>query len=362
MLNVLYLINYAGKAGTEKYVYNLIEKYHNKGAKCYFVYNEEGPLCEQVVSLGVTPKRIEMKNPFDFKAARKLADYCREKNIDVIHAQYPRENYIALLAKRYYKKVRVVYTSHLTISTGPVWRITNSFMTKKNHKIISVCNYGKELLIGNGFPKDKIEVIFNGVKPGEKAELIPAFKETLGIDKDTFVMTILARYEYSKGLDYLLNSIKRLKEITTRKFVLLIVGDGVLFNEIGELIAELDLNDCVKRLGFRKDTAQILGISDLYINSSKCLEALSFAMVEALVNALPIVATKVGGNADIVSPENDCGRLVDFGDTEAMAIAIKEFLENEDERKRCSENAVIAAENVFNLDRLLDDTFNLYLE
>lgn len=361
MLKVLYLINHAGKAGTEKYVYNLIEKYHNKNCECYFVYNEEGPLCEQVRSLGVTPKRIEMKNPFDLKAAKELAKYAQENDIDVIHAQYPRENYIALLAKRYYKKVKVIYTSHLTISTGPVWKITNSFMTKKNHKVISVCNYGKELLIQNGFPKDKIEVIFNGVRPGEKAEITPDFKASLGIDEDTFVMSILARYEESKGLDFLLKSIKRLKEQTTRKFVLLIAGDGVLFEEIGSLIKELDLEDSVKRLGFRRDTKNILGVSDLYINSSKCLEALSFAMVEALVNALPIVATNVGGNSDIVSPENDCGRLVEFGDVEGMASALKEFLENEEERQRCSKNAVIAAENVFNLDKLLDDTFNLYI-
>lgn len=360
MIKVLYLINYAGKAGTEKYVYNLAKKYHKKKAECFFVYNEEGPLCGQIKDIGITPKQIEMKNPFDFKAAKELAKYCEENDIDVIHAQYPRENYIAILAKRYYKKVKVVYTSHLTISTGAAWKLTNSFMTKKNHKIISVCNYGKELLIGNGFPKDKIEVIFNGVRPEEKAEPEPGFKETLGISDDTFVMSILARYEESKGLDFLVKSIKRLKEITNRKFVLLIAGDGVLYEEIGKLIKECGVDENIKQLGFRKDTAKILEISDLYINSSKCLEALSFAMVEALLNGLPIVATDIGGNPDIVSPENKCGTLVKFGDVEGMARALKEFAENDEKRKEYSENAEKAAETVFNLDKLLEDTFNMY--
>lgn len=36
MIKVLYLINHAGKAGTEKYVYNLVEKYHKKEAECFF--------------------------------------------------------------------------------------------------------------------------------------------------------------------------------------------------------------------------------------------------------------------------------------------------------------------------------------
>ncbi len=361
MMRVLYLINYAGKAGTEKYVYNLAKKYHNKKCECFFVYNEEGPLCRQIEELGITPKRIEMRSPFDKNAARELANYCRENEIDVIHAQYPRENYIAILSKKYYKKVKVVYTSHLTIKTGLAWRITNSFMTKKNHKIISVCNYGKELLIGNGFPKDKIQVIFNGVRPEEKGEAPQGFKESLGIAEDTLVMTILARYEESKGLDFLLDSIKLLKESTNRKFVLLIAGDGVLYDQIGDMIAKLGLEDFVKRLGFRKDTANILAISDLYINSSKCLEALSFAMVEALLNGLPIVCTNIGGNPDIVSAENKCGEMVDFGDTEGFAKALKGFLEDDLKRKEYSKNAELAAATVFNLDKLLDDTFELYM-
>ncbi len=360
MIKVLYLINHAGKAGTEKYVYNLSEKYHGKEAQCFFVYNEEGPLCDQIRELGITPKRIEMRHPFDFKAAHELAEYCKENDIDVIHAQYPRENYIGILAKRYYKKVKVIYTSHLTIKTGIAWKITNSIMTRKNYKIISVCNYGKELLVGNGFPKDNIEVIFNGVRDKEIKKPEEGFKKSLGIDDDTLVLSILARYEESKGLDFLVQSIKRLKEISNCKFCLLIAGDGVTYEKIGKMIEELDLKDTIKQLGFRRDTANILGISDIYINSSKCLEALSFAMVEALLNGLPIVATDIGGNPDIVSKENKCGKLVAYGDVEAMAGAIKEFLEDDKLREEYSKNAVLAAKTVFNLDKLLDDTFRLY--
>ena len=51
----------------------------------------------------------------DLGAAKKLAAYCRENGIEVIHAQYPRENIIALLSKLFYRRVKVVYTSHLTI-------------------------------------------------------------------------------------------------------------------------------------------------------------------------------------------------------------------------------------------------------
>ena len=148
--------------------------------------------------------------------------------------------------------------------------------------------------------------------------------------------------------------------MTERKFVLLIAGDGALYKEIGELIDKYKLNDEIKQLGFRKDTGKILAVSDLYVNSSKEREALSFAMVEALLNGLPIVATDIGGNPDIVSPENKCGELVGFNDVDAMSEALKEFIENDEKRIEYSNNAVVAAKTVFNLDKLLDDTFKIY--
>ncbi len=359
MLKVLYLINFAGKAGTEKYVYNLIEKYHGSSAECFMVYNIEGPLCDRIRELGIMPKRIEMKNPFDIKAAKELAAYCRENEIDVIHAQYPRENYIALLARHYYKKIRVIYTSHLTVRNNAVWKLMNRLMTPKNHKVIAVCNYGKEVLVANGIPKDKIEVIFNGVSPAEVKQPSAEFKRSLGVEDDCFVISILARYEALKGLDFLIEGIARLKELTDKKFALLIAGDGELYDEIGELIKAKKLEGIVLQLGFRSDSAAILAVSDLYINSSQH-EALSFAMTEALLHGLPIVATNRGGNPDIVSPENNCGALVEYGDSEALAKAMCEYIEDNEKLERESKNARKAAEELFNLDKLLDYTLKMY--
>ena len=125
-MKVLYLINHAGKAGTEKYVYNLVKAYKDKKCECFFAYNEEGLLLTQMKEENVPCFQFEMKHPFDIKAAKKLAKYLKENEIDVVHAQYPRENYIALLSKLFYKKTKVVFTSHLTIKTHFIWKLTNN--------------------------------------------------------------------------------------------------------------------------------------------------------------------------------------------------------------------------------------------
>ena len=359
-LKVLYLINHAGKAGTEKYVYNLVKTYKEKNTKCYFAYAEEGLLSEQMEEMGIESVKIPMKNPFDKKAAKLVADYCRNNNIDVIHTQYPRENYIALLSRKYYSGTKVVYTCHLTLKTSLLWKITNKIMTKNNHKIISVCNKGKELLIGNGVPEGKIDVVFNGIRPGETKPKNPEKRKELGIDPDTFVITTLSRYHMAKGLDFFADSVAELKKKTNKKFVVLFLGDGELFDKIKKQIEKLGLENEIKQLGFRNDAAEILAVSDMYVNSAKCFEALSFAILEALDNSLPVVATDVGGNSDIINDNTNCGILVNYGDTKAMAEAIKTIMEDEEKYKLFSENAKKTVCEKFNLDVLLEETYTKY--
>ncbi|MGM9551170.1 MAG: glycosyltransferase [Clostridia bacterium] len=359
-LKVLYLINHAGKAGTEKYVYNLVKTYNGGDTKCYFAYSEPGLLSEQMENMGVESFRVTMRNPFDLKAAKVIGDYCRKNNIDVIHTQYPRENYIALLSRLYYSGTRVVYTCHLTLKTSFLWKITNKIFTKHNHKIISVCNNGKELLIGNGVPEEKIDVVFNGIRPGKEVKRNMDKRKELGIDEDTFVITTLSRYHMAKGLDFFTDSIYELKKMTDKKFVVLFLGDGELFNDIKGQIEKHNLTDVIWQMGFRNDADEILQCSDLYVNSAKCYEALSFAILEAMDNALPVVATNVGGNSDIINDNHNCGILVEYGDTKGMANAIKTVMDDEEMRKTFSENAKRVVNEVFNLDVLLDETYKKY--
>lgn len=359
-MNVLYLINHAGKAGTEKYVYNLVSAYHKKKCNCFFAYNEPGLLSSQMEELSIPMFQLEMKNPFDLKAAKKLAEICRENSIDIIHTQYPRENYIAILSRMFYKRVKVIYTCHLTLKTNFLWKITNKLLIPHQEKIISVCNNGKELLIGNGVNKDKITVIFNGIFYDGQDKGESTIRSELGISSDTFVISTLARYHMAKGLDYFVKSIAEYDKIAKVKYKVLIAGEGELFDEIKELIKSLGLEDKILQLGFRRDSENILRDSDIFVNSAKCYEALSFAILEALGNRLPVVATDVGGNGDIINSDTDCGYIVPYGDTLAMAQAIDALSDKGEIYKRFSEGAKKTVSERFNLSLLLEDIYKEY--
>ncbi len=363
-MNVLYLINFAGKAGTEKYVENLVRILGQEKIKPFFAYCVEGELSEKMKQSGIPCIQLEMSWRSALSAARKLAEFCRSNEIDVIHAQYPRENIIALLSKRHYAKPRVVMTNHLTLrlsgASGFIWRCLNKHFTPKNQKIIAVCNEGREIMIQNGVKPERIEVIFNGIEPSGGPLRNEAKRQELELRADCFTIAILARFAPEKGLSFLLDALAELKRKTDKPFCCLICGDGALYDEIRVKISDLALEDNCRLLGFRKDTKEILLASDCYVCSSSNNEAMSFAILEAMDCGLPLVVTDVGGNRDLAETGLSCGFVVPFGEVETFADKLLTLLKDSDLRSELSINAIKKIERVFNLNKLAFDVYNSY--
>ena len=362
-LNVLYLINFAGKAGTEKYVENLIRIGRGR-INPFFAYNIEGELSQKMKNASVPCLQLEMGWRSALPAAKKLAAFCRENNVEVIHAQYPRENIIALLSKRYFDKPKVVLTNHLTLRlgglSGVIWRALNRHFTPKNHRIIAVCNEGRDIMIENGVLPERIRVIFNGIEPAGPPLRSDAVKKELGLADSCFVMTILARFAPEKGFGFLLDSLEKLKQKTDRPFCCLVCGDGELFDEISVRVSEMGLQNECRLLGFRKDTRKILLGSDIYLCTSSCNEAMSFAILEAMNAGLPLVVTDVGGNRDLAETGIVCGFVSAYGDTDSYSSNIKRLMEDTALKEHFSAATADKIEKYFDLNKLADDVFAAY--
>ena len=361
-MKVLYLLNHAGKAGTERYVETLVRYLNHTRVEAYFAYNEGGLLVERLEALGVPCRRVEMRRRFDFRAARELAALCEEWGIDLVHCHYLREHYTALLAKQYNHHIRVVYTNHFVLANDAVTRLSNRRLDKRQDQMIAVCNKGKEQLIANGWSGERIHVIFNSVDPavwaGGREE--STLRQELGIPENCFVMLCASRFADDKGHKYLIDSIKRLTEITDVPFTLVLAGDGPLLEETKAHAKALGLTEeQVRFIGFRKDIKNLYKASDLYVNSSRH-EALSYLIIEAMAAGLPVIATDMGGNSDIVNDEAGCGLLVTYDDPVSMSDAMKQMLEEPDFLSRCREGALRTINEKFEIHKWMDKTFAVY--
>lgn len=359
-MNVLYLLNHAGKAGTERYVETLVKYLGGKEVDPYFAYNQGGLLVERMEAMGVPCRQITMDSRFDFKAAKKLAALCEEWDIDLIHTHYLRENYIAMLAKRWNRKIRVVYTNHFVLENNFITRLSNKLLDSKQDQMIAVCNRGKEQLIANGWSGEKIQVVFNGVDLDAWSGEGSTLRQEWNIPEGRFTMLCASRFAHDKGHAYLIRSLARLKEISDQPFTMVLAGDGELLEPTKALAQELGLTEeDVKFIGFCKDMKNLYKGADLYVNPSEH-EALSFLIIEALAAGLPAVITDMGGNSDIIKNPDQGGLLVKYDDPESMASALKRFLEEPDFRAMCAENARKNIQERFEIHDLARTTYGVY--
>jgi len=353
-MNILYLINYAGKGGSEKYIKLLTEYAKAQGDNVFFAYNEVGLLVTQMEGIAKETLCLEMKSPFDLKAAKSLAKYCKTNKIDIIHTQFARENYISILSKKFYgNSAVIIHTCHINTPNNTLWRFMNKLFIKENFRTIAVCGSVRELLIANNYPADKVQLVYNGVYYRESLDKPP--KNT-----NQFTFVSVTRFSEEKGIFFLLESAKLLKE-QSAEFTLTIAGDGPLYGEAKKFVEQHNLSENISLPGYCEDIQSLLLNSDCFINSSSS-EALSFAILEAMEAGLPIIATNVGGNPDIINEKTNCGLLVAYGDSNEMANAMFHIMDKPENTLKMAENARKAIKEIFNVDNSIKTAYNIYNE
>jgi glycosyltransferase involved in cell wall biosynthesis len=110
-----------------------------------------------------------------------------------------------------------------------------------------------------------------------------------------------------------------------RQAVLLICGNGSLMDAIRRQIAARGLNQAVRLMGVRQDIPDLMAAADAYVMSSRS-EGLPMALLQASAASLPIVATDVGGNAEVVE-DGETGYLVRPADPHALGSAMLRLMD-----------------------------------
>ena len=118
---------------------------------------------------------------------------------------------------------------------------------------------------------------------------------------------------------------------------LLIVGDGPLYTMLTQMTEQLALQDIVWLAGDRDDVPSLLQVMDIFVLPSLG-EGISNTVLEAMASGLPVIATAVGGNLELVE-EGFNGSLIAVGDYVALSDAMFALLSNSKERARQGTNA-----------------------
>ena len=333
-LRVMFLVTSLPFGGAETLLVNLVRRLDRKRflpeVGCM---KERGPLGD-VLSQEIPVFESLLKHKYDISVIRRLARLLRERQIDVVITVGDGDkSFWGRLAARWSRVPVVLYASHMQGWPGRIeW--SNRQLTFLTDGYIAVATvHGNYLHEAEGFPREKIFVVHNGVDVQRFRPLPPAdaLRRSLGVPPGAPVVTVVAALRPQKNHEGLLRVAQRvLAKLPETHFLL--VGDGEQRAKIVELTAALGLQSSVHFLGSRTDVPELLALSDVKVLTSHS-EANPVSLLEAMACEKPVVATAVGSVPETVTNGIN-GYLTPAGDEEASAQAILALLEDPELRRR----------------------------
>lgn len=184
--------------------------------------------------------------------------------------------------------------------------------------------------------KDRISCIYNGVDLGVIDKVVPRDLRTeYDLDRNCKILICVGRIDKEKGLVYLIRALKMLKDKVRMK--LFIAGEGPLRGMVENEARCLGVSGDIVFMGEVSNIFEIVKAADLFVLPSLA-EGISRAAMETMALGVPVIATRVGGMAHLIT-DNVEGRLVEPGNSQVLAAAIEEVLVDESKRRYYVENA-----------------------
>jgi len=208
-----------------------------------------------------------------------------------------------------------------------------------------------------GIRSDKITKIINGVDTDKfRPECQGTLRAKSGL-KDEVVVGTVGRLDPIKRQDLLLQAFSRLDH-SKYKLKLMIIGDGPKRAQLESLKKRLAYSERIKLLGECDDVHELYNLMDIFVLPSRN-EGISNTILEAMASGLPVIATSVGGNPELVT-DGKTGLLIPPDSEEFIQHSITYYLEHPDIRRVHGANARSEAEKCFSLHRMIKEYEELY--
>lgn len=281
----------------------------------------------------------------------RLASLFCDGETDVVHTHNSRPLIYGGPAAWLARVPGVVHTRHGRL-LGRGKRLTSLFRsaTRLANRIVCVSHDSARLSLREGVAPNKVRVIWNGID-------VSRFDYTGPRAGSPVIM--VGRLSPEKGVDTLLKAVALVVR-DHPAFRLQVAGDGVCLPALREQAAGLRLNGNVDFLGERRDVPALLAQASAVVLPSYS-EGISLALLEAMARGLPVVATRVGGNAEVVA-DGETGFVVPARSPEALADALVRLHRDPQQGRRMGEAGRRRVERHFDVRQMVREYEALYEE
>jgi glycosyltransferase involved in cell wall biosynthesis len=352
--------------GAEVLAARLARQLRHRFSFLFVCLDDLGPLGEELRRDGFPVHILRRRPGLDYHCAFHLAGLLRRERVDVIHAHQYTPFFYGILARLFYRSPAVLFTEHGRHYPDYPRRkrmLLNRVLLQGRDRVVGVGEAVRQALIQNeGIKANRVRVIYNGINLSPFAVKAPdrdVVRKEMNVGPADLAIVQVARLDYLK--DHA-TAVRTLEQVVRSRpdARLVLVGDGPERTKIEDQLRQRGLEDKVRLLGLRQDVARLLAAADLFLLTS-ISEGIPLTVIEAMAAGLPVVATAVGGMAEIVE-HGQTGLLAPSGDHAALAEHILRLAEDPDLRVRMGEHGRQRAVEMFSESQMHDGYCRLYEE
>ena len=333
--------------GGERHTYYTVKAFKNIGIEVSILTRKGSPLAKKCKNLDVSVYEVNS----NLEALKFLL--LKGKEFDIIHAQTPKTQSVAVITKPFHKRP-VVCTRLVDFKPEGFFSIMKYRLTDS---IIALNETIKKVLEDIGVERIKvIPIMFESEVPD--IERAKKFLQNIGIDyeKKKIIATVSALTP-QKDPKTLIKAIYELKKIRN-DFLFLHFGDGFMKEEIKKDIKNLNLEDTYKLLGFVEKPQDFYPLFDVFVMTS-LHEGTPLAVLDAFFNKVPVVAVSSPALKETLEGR---GILCPVKDPRCIAKSIDDLLSNRYSVSYITEKAYRWVKDTFSLERLAKEYVNVFKE
>lgn len=344
--------------GTQRQIVELARHINRANFEVSLVYfRNDSPYVAELESAGVRVLQVPKRHRIDPGFMLRLARLVKEGEYDIIHAfSFSGEiwgwlaNFLAGQAC-FVSSARSLYDWFSPMQ----WRIKR-FITLNSAAFISNSEAGAEhAALRMGVRRDSVHVVTNGLPCPPLYDEIRQRRQAR--EDDHFRVAFVGRLVSQKNVSCLLQAFENV-HASVPGARLCIVGDGPERAELEAQAATLGIADCVEFAGEQADVSEWLAAADVFVNCS-VREGLSNAIMEAMFSGLPVVASNVGGNSELVE-HGESGLLFPSGDFETLAAVLVELAGDPEQRARLGESGRVRSRRSHDPQRMASEMERIY--
>lgn len=284
-----------------------------------------GPYAQQLAAAGVPLQIVGKRFKFDPVAYWRLRRELRADPPDILHTWLFAANAYGRLAAGAHPPFPIVVSERCVDSWKAGWQLRlDRRLAPRTARLVGNSQAVADFYREQGFPAERLSAIPNGIELADvTADGRASARAELGIAAGTRVVAYVGRLARQKRIKDLIWALELIR-VMQDDFVFLIAGDGPERQSLEQFTNSLQLGPRVRFLRHRSDALRILAAADLFWLASD-FEGLSNSVMEAMASGLPVVASDIPPNRELVV-HGTTGYLVPVGDRVAFAQFAQKLL------------------------------------